>query len=111
MKKRLITIISGLIFAFTSTSLYAWRGGSGGCDYSGFMGQQWFGNFYGGGMFMGILTLVLIALLIFFGINYFRKGGVLPGGKESPLEILKIRYAKGEINKEEFEAMKREIGE
>ncbi len=111
MKKWLITIMSSLIFAFTSTSLYAWRGSGDGCGYSGSMGPQWFGNFHGGGVFMVIITLVLIALLIFFGINYFKKGGVLPEGKEKPLEIIKIRYAKGEINKEEFEAMKREIGE
>lgn len=109
MKKWLITIIGVFFFAFSSISLYAWRGESSGCGYSGFMGPQWFGNFHGGGMFMGILALVLIVLLIFFGINYFRKGGVLPGVKEKPLEILKIRYAKGEINKEEFDAMKKEI--
>lgn len=111
MKKWLITILSGFILAFTSTSLYAWRGGSGECGYGGFMGPQWFRYFHGGGMFMGIVTLILIALLVFFGINYFRKGGVLSGVKEKPLEILKIRYAKGEINKEEFDAMKKEIGE
>lgn len=31
-------------------------------------------------------------------------------GKESAEEVLKMRYAKGEIGKEEYEEMKREIG-
>ena len=31
--------------------------------------------------------------------------------EQSPLEILKIRYAKGEINKKEYEEMKKELQE
>ncbi len=30
--------------------------------------------------------------------------------QETPLEILKRRYANGEINKEEFDRMKKELG-
>ncbi len=108
MKKWLIIVMTGLFLSFTANTLYAWRGGSG-CGYDGFMGPHWFEFFNGGGIFMGIFSLVILGLLIFLGINYFKKDGFLSGGKEKPLEILKLRYAKGEITKEEFEAMKREI--
>ncbi len=61
----------------------------------------------GGGGFMMILPLLLVIILLYF----FMKGR---SGKESetpradtPLEILKKRYAQGEITKEQFEEMKK----
>jgi putative membrane protein len=63
-----------------------------------------------GGMFMGMIFLiVLIAAVVW----WFTKGagskyrGRLPG--DSPLDILKRRYAVGEITKEQFESMKKDL--
>lgn len=67
-------------------------------------------NFGYGGMFMGMIFLIVpVALAIW----WFTKGaesrdhGRLPG--ETPLDILKKRYARGEITKELFESMKKDL--
>lgn len=51
---------------------------------------------------------LLIILLIYFLVknNSQTKGGQ---SSESPMEVLKKRYAKGEITKEQFEEMKKNI--
>ncbi len=68
-----------------------------------------------GGMWFGwIFWLAILAILIWIGVLIARnlqKSGSSedPSQTESPLDILKKRYARGEINKEEFEQMKKDI--
>ena len=62
-------------------------------------------------LFRPIFWLVIIGLCLFF---IFGRGVATepwaPGPEpETALDILKKRYAKGEISKEEFEGMKRDI--
>jgi putative membrane protein len=52
------------------------------------------------------LVIVGLVLLIKWLVQTTRKGGVSNGGTRA-LDILKERYARGEINKEEFEDKKR----
>ncbi len=59
-----------------------------------------------GGGYMWILWIVLLLIVI------WALRGTLGGDKESPesaLEILKKRYAKGEIDEEEYERRKSEL--
>jgi len=60
----------------------------------------------------GILGLVLVVVLAVWAWNYLKKEGRLDFGEapESALDILKRRYASGEISKEEFEEKKRDLG-
>ncbi|OGO09150.1 MAG: hypothetical protein A2Z66_03760 [Chloroflexi bacterium RBG_13_66_10] len=65
------------------------------------------------GMVGGLLLLLILigggAWLVQSGL---RAGGAGPGALagETPLEILKRRYAKGEIARNEFEEMRRDLG-
>jgi putative membrane protein len=53
-------------------------------------------------LFWGVI-LGGIALLV---VGLARQGAQPAGRSESPLEILKRRYASGEVDREEFERMK-----
>jgi len=62
-----------------------------------------------GGMFMWIIFLIVIGLLIYFIVQAQKTKGQTPTQNESHLDILKKRYAKGEINKEDFDRMKKDL--
>ncbi|GAB1234902.1 SHOCT domain-containing protein [Ferrigenium sp. UT5] len=56
-----------------------------------------------------ILTIVGVVLIVRWLTARNGQGKVSPA--ESPLDILKTRYAKGEIDKSEFDQKKRDLGE
>lgn len=56
---------------------------------------------------MLILWILIIGVLAYFAYSYYKKKQ--PDSEESPIEILKKRYARGEISREEFESLKREL--
>jgi putative membrane protein len=68
---------------------------------------------YGWGMGFGWLFMVLFWALVILGVVYIFKmvsERSRPAEKgETALDILKKRYAKGEITKEEFERMKDDL--
>lgn len=67
-----------------------------------------YGNY--GGMFMWLILLILAGVIVYFIFERSRRSRT-PGGAtgESPVDILKRRYASGEITREEFDRLKKEI--
>ena len=62
-----------------------------------------------GGMFMWILFLILLGVMIYFIIQNTKSKNIDGQSGETPIDILKKRYAKGEITKEDFDRMKNEL--
>lgn len=59
---------------------------------------------------MMFLWVILLAAVIYFAVRWSQRGGMPGGGgSESPIDILKKRYARGEISKEEFEERRRDL--
>jgi putative membrane protein len=74
--------------------------------WPGMMGGYGYGY---GGMFMGILFLILLGVAIYFIVQNVKSKDEIGQAKESPIDILKKRYAKGEVTKEDFDRMKNEL--
>lgn len=62
-----------------------------------------------GGMFMWILFLIVLGVAIYFVVQNVKLKDGTGQIKETPIDILKKRYAKGEITKEDFDRMKNEL--
>jgi putative membrane protein len=73
-------------------------------------GTGWWGMGFGGGFFMILFWIVIIAIIVMLAKWLFTGSSRidLPRGK-SALDILKERYARGEIGKDEFEQKKRDL--
>jgi putative membrane protein len=81
-------------------------------------GYIWWGPMWGFPMIMPIIMLVVLILCLYFmcgrsgcGMHWQHPGTPQGTGREveSPLDILKRRYAQGEITKDEYEQMKRDL--
>jgi len=69
---------------------------------------EWHGS--GGGM-MGIFWILIIVVLIWFLAFANRRGSGMTGQEKSALEILKERYAKGEIDRDEFKQKRDDLNQ
>lgn len=115
----IILIVVLLVVLFGGLGMMGW----GAFGMGGMMGNMggMMGNF--GGFFNplgAILSLVFWALIVAGGVLLVvwlvrSLTGVSPTPTAttgpSALDVLKMRYAKGEITKEQFEEMKRDLGE
>ena len=67
------------------------------------------GYFFHGGGFMWIFWILLIIAIVFIFQNMTKRNSSPGSGNDSALEILKKRYARGEIDDEEYERRKNEL--
>ena len=100
--------INGLIFTLLAAMaspvlLFAYWPGRGryGC-YQGI-------PFFSGGTFMFISTIVITGLVIFFAVYFIKNKDNFVSKNETSLDILKNRYARGEITVDEFKKMRTEL--
>ena len=80
----------------------------------GMFGGPWAGGGFGifGMIFMLVFWVLIIAgivLVVRWLFEQGRSGGAPSSSGESALDILKKRYARGEIGKEEFDAKKKDL--
>ncbi len=97
-----VLMVTGLLMSCSGVGCYDAQGPG------GWWPMMHYGFGYGG-MFMWIIFLIVIGLLIYFIVQVQKTKGQTRAQSESPLDVLKKRYAKGEINKEEFDRMKRDL--
>jgi len=67
-----------------------------------------YGMGYGFGI-LGLIFWILVIIGLVLLIKYLWESGGAKREQESALEILKKRYARGEISKEEFEWKKKDL--
>jgi len=105
-----ITLLFLIVFIPWSDALAQW--GNNQCWHMGpgmmgGMGMGWFR-----GIFMIVFWILILVGLVFFIkwlIQSTSRGQAGGGGGNRALEILKERYARGEIDKAEFETMKLDL--
>jgi putative membrane protein len=76
-----------------------------GWGHGGYAFPYWW---IGAGLRLIVMAAVVVAIV--YALRHFSRGGWRGHREESALEILQKRYARGEISKEEFEEMKRNLG-
>lgn len=107
MEKMMIVAL-GIAFWLPTT---AWaQQGAGSGNYWG-PHMMWGGGWMGG--FSMIIFWILVIVAIYYGIKWATKSGDSQGlGRgENALEVLKRRYASGEIDRKQYQSMKKDLEE
>ena len=71
-------------------------------------GSWWGGGWMGAGMWIFWILLIVVVVILIRALGG-RGADSRAERRESPLDVLKARYARGEIDEEEFERRRREL--
>lgn len=113
LRKRIITFVAGIVFLFCGWNKVLaqgseYRGWHMGPDMMFGWGMGWFGAILF--LIFWILVIVGMVFLIKWLIHMSKGHSEVRSSGSRALEILKERYAKGEIQKAEFEEKKKDLG-
>ena len=67
------------------------------------------GNDAGWGVFMMFFWLIVLVVIVYIVMRLIKNHETTTNTKIDPIDIAKERYAKGEIKKEEFEQLKKDL--
>ncbi len=85
-------------------------------NYEPYMHHHGWGDGWGG-MFLGPLLMIVflaaVVVLVVVAIRWLAGAGhpAAPAGRMGPLDVLKDRFARGEIDKDEYEERRRILSE
>jgi len=102
-------LVGGLLWSRGDWSMFGYGPGM----MDGNFGFGMMNGFGFGGIFMILFWIVIIALGVWLVGSLVSRANSQPPSNlpsaESPLDILKKRYARGEITKEQFDEMRRDL--
>ena len=108
--------VAGALVATLGTPSLAWAGPGEGYFGPGMMWHGgWYGMFFGPLMMIAFIALAVVVVVLLvrwlggFGQSAAMPPPVAPG--KLPFDILRERFARGEIDKEEFEERRRVLDE
>ena len=101
---------------YCNENIYIGYGMMGSGGMMNMMGRGMMGNYpasydYSNYGYWNIFWILLLAAVIFLVVWIIHRFGIKKTASETPLNISRKRFAKGEITKKEFEYMKNELGE
>ena len=97
-------------FAFVPQGAFANDYGNPGWSWPHMMGWNWLSWRWSGMFGLGLVGLVVVVILIFLIFQNTRSSSDSNRKRgDDPLEILKKRYAKGEISGDDYQKMKEDL--
>ena len=105
-----LSLLSFFVLSFQAVAFAQWGGSRDwhmGPGMMGGWGMGWFGMIFM--LLFWVLVIVGLIFLIKWLVQTTRKGAETSSGGSKALDILGERYARGEISKEEYEGIKKDL--